>query len=164
MQQARNADMWLVDKGVKPHFLIHDRDRKFPNEFRTFWKMEGVRCILIPLRSPKANAFAEAWIESHKRECLNFFMCFNIDQLDYIKTTWVTYYNMLRPHRRVGMTNEEAKLTCEIRGAKTGKIKGQILTAEKINSHNTFDKPEVVKPADFKGFDKTKEGFKATIL
>jgi alpha-N-arabinofuranosidase len=59
--------------------------------------------------------------------------------------------------------NEDAKLNCEIRGAKTGKIKGQILTAEKITSHNTFDKPEIVKPADFKGFDKTKKGFKATI-
>jgi len=59
--------------------------------------------------------------------------------------------------------NEDAKLTCEIRGAETGKISGQILTAEKITSHNTFKKPEVVKPSDFKSFDKTKEGFKATI-
>ena len=59
--------------------------------------------------------------------------------------------------------NEEAKLNCEIRGAKTGKIKGQILTAEKMTSHNTFKKPEVVKPADFKSYEKTKKGFKATI-
>ncbi|MHC5088380.1 MAG: alpha-L-arabinofuranosidase C-terminal domain-containing protein, partial [Planctomycetota bacterium] len=59
--------------------------------------------------------------------------------------------------------NEDARLACEIHGAKTGKIKGQILTAEKITSHNTFKKPEVVKPSNFKSFDKTKEGFKATI-
>jgi alpha-N-arabinofuranosidase len=59
--------------------------------------------------------------------------------------------------------NDDAQLTCEIRGAMTGQIKGRILTAEKITSHNTFDKPEVVKPADFKGFDKTIKGFKATI-
>ncbi|GAF85623.1 unnamed protein product, partial [marine sediment metagenome] len=34
---------------------------------------------------------------------------------------------------------------------------------DKITSHNTFKKPEVVKPSDFKGYDKTKKGFKATI-
>ena len=121
MQQARNADMRLVDMGVKPRFLIHDRDRKFPNEFRTFWEMEDMRCIRIPLRSSKANAFAETCIDSHKRECLNFFMCFDLDQLDYIKTTWVTYYNTLRPHRRVGMTNDvldetsQPQLHCTVR-------------------------------------------------
>ena len=59
--------------------------------------------------------------------------------------------------------NEDAQLACEVRGAKTGKIKGRILTAEKITSHNTFKKPEVVKPEDFKSYEKTKKGFKATI-
>lgn len=106
MRQARNASMWLDDIGVQPRFLIHDRDRKFPDEFRAFWKTEGVRCIRIPLKAPRANAFAETWIESHKRGCLNYFICFSLDQLDYIKTTWVTYYNTLRPHRGVGMTND----------------------------------------------------------
>lgn len=102
VQQARNASMWLDDMGVKPRFLIHDRDRLFPNEFRKFWKSGGVRCIRIPFKAPRANAFAESWIESHKRECLNYFMCFSLDQLDYIKTTWVAYYNTLRPHRGGG--------------------------------------------------------------
>ena len=58
MQQARNASMWLDDIGVNPHFLIHDRDRKYPDAFRTFWKSEGVRCIRIPLKSPRANDYA----------------------------------------------------------------------------------------------------------
>jgi len=106
MQQARNASMWLEDMGVEPRFLIHDRDRKFPNEFRIFWKTEGVRCIRIPIKAPRANAFAESWIESHKRECLNFYICFDLDQLDYITMTWTNYYNTLRPHRGVGMTND----------------------------------------------------------
>jgi putative transposase len=41
-----------------------------------------------------------------KRECLNFFMCFSLGQLNRISSTWVTYYNTLRPHRGVGMKNE----------------------------------------------------------
>lgn len=106
MQQARNANMWLDDMGVTPRFLIHDRDSKFTKKFREFWKSEGVRCIRTPIKAPRANAFSESWIESFKRECLNFFMCFSLGQLNRISSTWVTYYNTLRPHRGVGMKNE----------------------------------------------------------
>ena len=106
MQQTRNASMWLDDMGVKPRFLIHDRDRKYPDQFKAFWKSEGVRCIPIPLKAPRANAFTETWIESLKRECLNYYMCFSEDQLDYILTTWVRHYNSERPHRGIGMNNE----------------------------------------------------------
>ena len=49
---------------------------------------------------------SETWIESFKRECLNSFICFGLDQLDYIKTSWVAYYNSRRPHRGIGMNNE----------------------------------------------------------
>ena len=107
MQQARNANMWLEDIGVTPRFLVHDRDTKLTKKFREFWKEQtGARCIRIPLKSPKANAMTETWIEGCKRECLNSFMCFGLDQLDYIKTTWVRYYNTRRPHRGIGMNNE----------------------------------------------------------
>ena len=33
-------------------------------------------------------------------------MCFSLGQLDRISSTWVTYYNTLRPHRGIGMKNE----------------------------------------------------------
>jgi len=111
MQQTRNANMWLDDMGVTPRFVIHDRDRKYPDAFKAFWKTEGVRCIRIPLKAARANAFVETWIESLKRECLNYFMCFGEDQLDYITTTWVRYYNTRRPHRGLGMKNEVLEKT-----------------------------------------------------
>ena len=98
MQQARNASMWLDDMGVKPRFVIHDRDTKLTKEFRDFWKLEGTRCIRIPLKAPMANAFVETWIESTKREILNYFMCFDIEQLDYILSLWLRHYNLERPH------------------------------------------------------------------
>jgi len=106
MQQTRNANMWLDDMGVNPRFVIHDRDRKYPDEFKIFWKSEGVRCIRIPLKAPQANSFCESFIETLKREALNYFMCFDLAQLDYILTSWVRYYNGLRPHRGLGMNNE----------------------------------------------------------
>ena len=106
MQQTRNANMWLDDMGVKPRFVIHDRDRKYPDEFKAFWKSENVRSLFIPLKAPKANAFVETWIESTKREILNHFMCFSLEQLDYILTAWVRHYHFERPHRGIGMRNE----------------------------------------------------------
>jgi putative transposase len=105
-RETRNANMWLDDVGVKPRFVIHDRDRKYPDEFKAFWKSEGVRSIPIPLKAPRANALTETWIESLKRECLNCFMCFSEEQLDYVPTTWVRHYNFERPHRGIGMKNE----------------------------------------------------------
>ena len=59
--------------------------------------------------------------------------------------------------------NEDAELSCEIRGTEVGRISGQILTAAAITSHNTFDDPEVVKPSDFGGYRKTETGFDATV-
>jgi len=49
--------------------------------------------------------------------------------------------------------NKNTTVTIEIRGKKVSKIvSARILTSAKINDHNTFDNPEVVKPADFKGY------------
>lgn len=59
--------------------------------------------------------------------------------------------------------NDDAELACEIRGTKTNHMSGRILTAEAITSHNTFDNPEVVKPSDFRGYRKKKNGFEATL-
>lgn len=55
--------------------------------------------IQIPHRAPDANAFAESFIATIKRECLDFFICFSRSQLDYILRTWVRHYNVDRPHR-----------------------------------------------------------------
>ena len=103
-QQARNAFMWLEDEGIDPRFLIRDRDRKYPDEFDTFWKPE-VRCIRIPPKAPKANAFVESFIASTKRETLNHFVCFSRGQLDYILRVWLKHYHKQRPHRGVGRDN-----------------------------------------------------------
>ncbi len=42
-----------------------------------------------------------------------------------------------------------AELVCEIRGVKTRKVSGRVLTAEAMNAHNTFDNPQAIKPAAF---------------
>ena len=59
MQQARNASMWMDEKGIEPRFLVRDRDRKYPDEFDKFWKPD-VRCIRIPPRRRKRTPFVKA--------------------------------------------------------------------------------------------------------
>jgi putative transposase len=105
MQQARNASMWMDDEGIKPRFLIRDRDRIYPDEFNAFWKSEDVRCIRIPIKAPKANSFVESYISSVRRETLNHFVCFSRRQLDYILSVWRDHYQQRRPHRGVGRDN-----------------------------------------------------------
>ncbi len=107
MQQSRNVSMWLEDIGVEPRFLIRDGDMLYPKEkLADFWRGEGARVIRIPPKSPKANAFCEAFIGMLKRECLNHFVCLGLDHLDHIVRTWVNHYNTRRPHNGIGMNNE----------------------------------------------------------
>jgi alpha-N-arabinofuranosidase len=44
------------------------------------------------------------------------------------------------------------EIACDLRGVKIGSLAGRVLTADQITAHNTFDQPENVKPAEFKGF------------
>jgi alpha-N-arabinofuranosidase len=45
----------------------------------------------------------------------------------------------------------EMSASCELRGMKPTAATGRVLTAEAMNAHNTFDHPELVKPAPFDG-------------
>ena len=46
-----------------------------------------------------------------------------------------------------------AELECSFEGFKAQKATGRILTAEVMNAHNTFEKPDAVRPAEFKGME-----------
>lgn len=46
--------------------------------------------------------------------------------------------------------HHDNKLNMDLRGINPGETSGRILTADQIDSHNTFDTPDQVKPAPFK--------------
>ena len=56
-----------------------------------------------------------------------------------------------------------AELTCDLQGAKPRSVSGRVLTAEIMQAHNTFDKPEAVKPAGFAACKITAGGFTARL-
>jgi len=46
--------------------------------------------------------------------------------------------------------NKSQNITCELRGFVPQDMSGRILTSGAMTAHNTFDKPETVKPAEFR--------------
>ncbi|HOK66197.1 MAG TPA: alpha-N-arabinofuranosidase [Anaerohalosphaeraceae bacterium] len=47
--------------------------------------------------------------------------------------------------------NQPAPLNCNVEGFKIGSATGRVLTAETMQAHNTFEKPNTVKPAPLDG-------------
>jgi putative transposase len=101
-QQARNALMWLDEENLDCQFVIHDHDTKFTKGFDQLFQQAGARTVDIPYEAPIANCYAESWIGSFKRECLNRLYVFNLRQLDYITRIYQRYHNELRPHQSLG--------------------------------------------------------------
>jgi len=103
MQQARNAMMWLDDEGLSIRFLIHDRDTKYTAQFTDFFrnivKDQKGDILRTPYRCPELNGYAESFVATIKRECLNYFYCISLAQVDYFINTFSDYYNTVRPHQ-----------------------------------------------------------------
>jgi len=45
---------------------------------------------------------------------------------------------------------QSADVTCEVRGMALSAASGRVLTADRMQAHNTFEAPEIVRPADFR--------------
>ena len=101
-QQARNLSFVLAEQARPKKFLIRDRDAKFTASFDEVFATEGIRIIRTPIRSPRANAFAERFVGTARRECLDRLLVFHRAQLDTILSEFVDHYNRHRPHRSLG--------------------------------------------------------------
>jgi putative transposase len=102
-QQARNVVWRLGDDGVRPTLLVHDRDAKFSRAFDDVFRSDGVCPVRTPFRAPRANAHAERWVGTVRRECLDWLVILGRRHLERVLQEYVDHYNAARPHRAHGL-------------------------------------------------------------
>jgi putative transposase len=102
-QQARNLLVELDDRAAAFRFLIRDRDTMFTRAFDDVWRSTGAEIISTPIRAPNANAVAERWVGTVRRECLDHLLIVGRQHLVRVLHGYVEHYNQHRPHRSLGL-------------------------------------------------------------
>ena len=98
-QQARNLLMDLCERAGRIKFLIRDRDSKFTGAFDEVLAGNGTRVIQTPVRSPRANSYAERFVGTLRRECLDHVLILGEGHLRRVLAEYARHYNGHRPHQ-----------------------------------------------------------------
>jgi len=98
-QAARNLFLRHADQLTNTRALLRDRGSQFIDTFDEIFRTEGLQILKTPVRSPVANAFAERWIRTLRRELLDRTIIWNRRQLERLVVNYIDHYNTHRPHR-----------------------------------------------------------------
>ncbi|HZZ47572.1 MAG TPA: integrase core domain-containing protein, partial [Pseudonocardia sp.] len=74
-------------------FLIRDRDSKFTDAFDAVFADAEIRTIRTPAQAPRANAYAERWIGTLRRECLDHLLITGPRHLALVLSEYIDHYN-----------------------------------------------------------------------
>jgi putative transposase len=98
-QQIRNLLMDLGDRAASFRFLVRDRAGQFTSAFDAVLAGAGIEVVKIPPRSPKANAYAERFVLTARKEVTDRMLIFGERHLRTILAQYEAHYNGRRPHR-----------------------------------------------------------------
>ena len=98
--------MDLGDRADQLRFLIRDRDSKFTAAFDAVFAGASIRIIC----TPRANAIAERFIGTLRRECLNHMLITGPRHLAVVLREFTEHYNTHRPHQSLISTRPQAAL------------------------------------------------------
>jgi putative transposase len=91
--------MVLDEAGHRLRFVIHDRDATFTAAFDAAFAAVNIRIIQTPVRAPRANAIAERFVDSIRRELLDRMLITNRRHAAAVLQQYARHYNNHRPHR-----------------------------------------------------------------
>ena len=94
-QAARNLFLRHPQRLTHTRALLRDRASQFTGDFDEIFRTEGLKILRTPVRVPVANAFAERWIGTLRRELLDRTIIWN----QHLVTDYTDRYNAHRPHR-----------------------------------------------------------------
>lgn len=118
-QQVRNLSWRLQELGLPVRFLICDHDKKFPFAIEHVLAAEGVRVIRTPIQAPVANCYAERWVESVRRECLDWLIILGRGHLERVLDEYVDHYDRARPHRALQLQPPDGQVS---QGSQAGEV------------------------------------------
>ncbi len=101
-QRARDLMAEMGERAGGLRLLIRDRDAKYTAVFDAVFQSEGIDVLLIPPRAPPPNAFAERWVGTVRRECLDRVLIYNTGHLLAVLGEYLAHYNGHRPHQGRG--------------------------------------------------------------
>ena len=102
-QQGRTLAWDLAEAGLRPSLLLRDRDATFPPAFDAVFASEGLCVVRTPVRAPRANAVAERWVGTVRRECLDRLLVLGRRHLEAVLREFVEHYYAARPHRALDL-------------------------------------------------------------
>jgi transposase InsO family protein len=111
-QAARNFTM-AIHRRIR--FLIHDGAAQFAGAFDAVFSSAGTTIIRTPPYTPVANAFAERWVGTVRRELCDRTLVWNQRHLDRVLRDYIEHYNTHRPHRALGQRAPNAGEVVEYR-------------------------------------------------
>jgi putative transposase len=98
-QAARNF-MMRHQRTIR--YLIRDGAGQFTRAFDEVFRSDGTTIIRTPPYTPVANAYAERWVGTVRRELVDRTLIWNHRQLEQLLNEYVEHYNTHRPHRSLG--------------------------------------------------------------
>ena len=98
-QLARNLLMDLDDAHRRFRFLLRDRDSKFTAAFDAVFSAIDLRIIKTLVQAPQANAIAERFVGTVRRELLDRLLITNQRHAAAVLREFERHYNNHRPHR-----------------------------------------------------------------
>ncbi len=111
-QAARNL-MMGYDRTMR--FLIRDGAGQFAGGFDEVFRGDGATIIRTPPYTPVANAYAERWVGTMRRELCDRTLIWKRGQLQHLLDEYVEHYNQHRPRRSLGQRAPDSSKVVEFR-------------------------------------------------